>query len=65
MMQAHQNPLVSIDEPAPKRAKRPRAAQACDRCRTKKYKCDEQYPCAHCKSEISYTAIMRMNGLTC
>ncbi|CAI7677180.1 hypothetical protein N7533_006752 [Penicillium manginii] len=37
------------DEPTPKRAKRPRAAQACDRCRTKKYKCDEQYPCLHCK----------------
>ncbi|RAL14276.1 RmlC-like cupin [Aspergillus homomorphus CBS 101889] len=32
------------------RAKRPRAAQACDRCRSKKYKCDEQYPCSHCKT---------------
>ncbi|PYH41675.1 uncharacterized protein BP01DRAFT_418546 [Aspergillus saccharolyticus JOP 1030-1] len=36
------------DIPLP-RAKRPRAAQACDRCRSKKYKCDEQYPCSHCK----------------
>ncbi|RDW74385.1 Zn(II)2Cys6 transcription factor [Aspergillus mulundensis] len=33
----------------PPRSKRPRAAQACDRCRTKKYKCDELYPCSHCK----------------
>ncbi|KAL2811459.1 fungal-specific transcription factor domain-containing protein [Aspergillus cavernicola] len=31
------------------RSKRPRAAQACDRCRSKKYKCDERYPCSHCK----------------
>ncbi|KAI9374232.1 fungal-specific transcription factor domain-containing protein [Aspergillus egyptiacus] len=31
------------------RVKRPRAAQACERCRAKKYKCDELYPCAHCK----------------
>ncbi|KAJ5154352.1 transcriptional regulator family: Fungal Specific TF [Penicillium coprophilum] len=34
---------------ASKRTKRPRAAQACDRCRLKKYKCNEQYPCLHCK----------------
>ncbi|KAL5047645.1 hypothetical protein BDW71DRAFT_40329 [Aspergillus fruticulosus] len=33
----------------PPRSKRPRAAQACDRCRSKKYKCDELYPCSHCK----------------
>ncbi|KAJ5539666.1 hypothetical protein N7513_007998 [Penicillium frequentans] len=46
-MQAIQN--SPVDESAPKRAKRPRAAQACDRCRTKKYKCDEQYPCSHCR----------------
>ncbi|KAJ5155976.1 hypothetical protein N7492_008779, partial [Penicillium capsulatum] len=41
-------PARPVDEPAPKRSKRPRAAQACDRCRLKKYKCDEQYPCSHC-----------------
>ena len=44
-------PLAPVDTPAAKRAKRPRAAQACDRCRLKKYKCDEQYPCLHCKSK--------------
>ncbi|CAG8024443.1 unnamed protein product [Penicillium salamii] len=44
-------PLASVDTPVAKRAKRPRAAQACDRCRLKKYKCDEQYPCLHCKSK--------------
>ncbi|KAJ5520336.1 transcriptional regulator family: Fungal Specific TF [Penicillium fimorum] len=38
-----------IDRPASKRTKRPRATQACDRCRLKKYKCNEQYPCLHCK----------------
>ncbi|KAJ5132624.1 hypothetical protein N7448_006782 [Penicillium atrosanguineum] len=50
-MESSQSPILqsAVDEPAPKRAKRPRAAQACDRCRTKKYKCDEQYPCAHCR----------------
>ncbi|KAJ5683992.1 uncharacterized protein N7477_000337 [Penicillium maclennaniae] len=50
-MVSSQSPSLqpAADEPAPKRTKRPRAAQACDRCRTKKYKCDEQYPCAHCR----------------
>ncbi|CAI7613658.1 unnamed protein product [Penicillium bialowiezense] len=46
-MQHH--PIAPADTPAAKRTKRPRAAQACDRCRLKKYKCDEQYPCLHCK----------------
>jgi Fungal Zn(2)-Cys(6) binuclear cluster domain len=32
-----------------------RAQQACDTCRTKKAKCDEQRPCSHCKD----------NGLHC
>ncbi|KAB8255400.1 RmlC-like cupin [Aspergillus pseudonomiae] len=41
---------TTVDDSGPPRAKRPRAAQACDRCRTKKYKCDESYPCSHCKS---------------
>ncbi|KAJ5925646.1 hypothetical protein N7454_008285, partial [Penicillium verhagenii] len=54
-MQAIQN--SPGEDPAPKRAKRPRAAQACDRCRTKKYKCDEQYPCAHCRSELMEGAV--------
>jgi Fungal Zn(2)-Cys(6) binuclear cluster domain. len=31
------------------RARRPRAARACDYCRQKKYKCDELYPCSYCK----------------
>ncbi|PWY91380.1 RmlC-like cupin [Aspergillus sclerotioniger CBS 115572] len=42
--------IAEDDSLPPPRAKRPRAAQACDRCRAKKYKCDEQYPCSHCKS---------------
>ncbi|OQE37122.1 hypothetical protein PENCOP_c010G06173 [Penicillium coprophilum] len=43
---AHQ---PGLHQPASKRIKRPRAAQACDRCRLKKYKCNDQYPCLHCK----------------
>jgi hypothetical protein len=54
MMQNLRSPVNSAaDEPSAKRPKRPRAAQACDRCRLKKYKCDEQYPCLHCKSEYA------------
>lgn len=41
------------DEAVQPKQKRPRAAQACDRCRVKKYKCDESYPCLHCKSECA------------
>ena len=36
--------------PAVKR-KRPRAARACEACRTKKYRCDEQAPCSRCKKQ--------------
>lgn len=32
------------------KARRPRAARACNLCRVKKYKCDELHPCTHCKS---------------
>lgn len=39
------------DEAVCKRPKRQRAAQACERCRFKKYKCDELYPCSRCKSK--------------
>ena len=40
------------DEAGQPKPKRPRAAQACDRCRMKKYKCDESYPCLHCRSKF-------------
>lgn len=46
------------DDAVQPKAKRPRAAQACDRCRVKKYKCDESYPCLHCKSEWSFSAFL-------
>jgi hypothetical protein len=51
----------------PQRPKRQRAAQACDRCRLKKYKCDELYPCTHCKSKlVTYTGFNMIRGLiTC
>ncbi|KAI9037624.1 Zn(II)2Cys6 transcription factor [Aspergillus affinis] len=45
----HRQTRTAADDPVTPRAKRPRAAQACDRCRLKKYKCDELYPCSHCK----------------
>lgn len=32
-----------------KRARRPRAIQACNFCRTKKYRCDGNLPCVHCR----------------
>lgn len=38
------------DDAVQSKSKRPRAAQACERCRVKKYKCNESYPCAHCES---------------
>lgn len=41
---------LTEDHSGSKKRKRPRAIQACERCRLKKYKCDESYPCLHCKS---------------
>lgn len=35
--------------PHGQRARRPRAARACDACRVKKNKCDESYPCSYCE----------------
>ncbi|PYH29832.1 RmlC-like cupin [Aspergillus neoniger CBS 115656] len=52
------------DSLPPPRAKRPRAAQACDRCRAKKYKCDEQYPCAHCKNRYVADLERKVDELT-
>ncbi|PGH02031.1 hypothetical protein AJ80_08925 [Polytolypa hystricis UAMH7299] len=38
------------EEPASvRKRKRPRAIQACERCRLKKYKCNDFYPCFHCQ----------------
>ncbi|PSR77317.1 hypothetical protein BD289DRAFT_377888 [Coniella lustricola] len=33
------------------KARRPRAARACNLCRVKKNKCDELYPCTYCRSD--------------
>ncbi|KAJ4129069.1 hypothetical protein NW768_007600 [Fusarium equiseti] len=35
--------------PVVKRRRNPRAVLACERCRSKKYKCSEAQPCSHCK----------------
>ncbi|KAL1897848.1 hypothetical protein Sste5346_003700 [Sporothrix stenoceras] len=46
-----------------RKRKRPRAVQACERCRNKKYKCDELYPtCSHCTkagADCTYGRILR------
>ncbi|KAK0106311.1 hypothetical protein ONS96_003949 [Cadophora gregata f. sp. sojae] len=47
--------------------KRLRAARACDRCRTKKYRCDESTPCCHCRKHAlncTYSGgqIVRIDG---
>lgn len=34
----------------PPATKKRRAARACERCRAKKYKCDESFPCRKCTS---------------
>ena len=41
-----ESPVAAIEQ---KSRKRPRAARACESCRAKKYKCDEDYPCAQCR----------------
>lgn len=41
-------PLGQNDEPI--RGKRPRVALACQRCKTRKQKCDGSHPCSKCKS---------------
>jgi hypothetical protein len=35
------------------KSRRPRVVQACNFCRTKKYKCDGHIPCIHCRSKSS------------
>jgi len=41
----------SSDAALDRKRKRPRAARACDLCRSKKYKCDEQEPCTQCRKQ--------------
>ncbi|CAK7229853.1 hypothetical protein SBRCBS47491_007388 [Sporothrix bragantina] len=49
-----------------RKRKRPRAVQACERCRNKKYKCDELYPtCSHCTkagADCTYGRILRAHA---
>ncbi|KAM9877728.1 C6 transcription factor [Verticillium dahliae] len=45
-----QVPKARVTRAAVHKACRPRAARACDACRTKKNKCDELYPCTYCKN---------------
>jgi hypothetical protein len=50
-----ESPGAAVEQ---KSRKRPRAARACESCRAKKYKCDEDHPCAQCrklKSNCVYT----------
>ena len=41
----------SSDAALDRKRKRPRAARACDLCRSKKYKCDELEPCTQCRKQ--------------
>ncbi|KAK9447913.1 fungal-specific transcription factor domain-containing protein [Limtongia smithiae] len=49
-------------ERAEKKLRRPRASQACERCRVKKYKCDEEVPCSHCKRHNALCAYQRSSA---
>lgn len=51
---------ISPSSEPPQKKKRPRAAQACDRCRAKKYKCDESFPCFYCRKH-GYDCIYQGN----
>jgi hypothetical protein len=62
-MEVQQPPIVR--KPATRKFKQPRASQACERCRSKKYKCDEAYPCVHCKSKFLRRGLLaETNGFT-
>ncbi|KIM97424.1 hypothetical protein OIDMADRAFT_130637 [Oidiodendron maius Zn] len=52
-------PQNAVHSQAAKKFKRPRASQACERCRAKKYKCDEAHPCVHCKRHGEECAYQR------
>lgn len=41
-----ESPSSAVEQ---KSRKRPRAARACETCRAKKYRCDEDYPCGQCR----------------
>ncbi|KAK8244626.1 putative C6 transcription factor [Phyllosticta capitalensis] len=43
------SPQETAAASSPKPPRRPRAIQACNLCRSKKYKCDGISPCSHCK----------------
>ncbi|KAK7522312.1 Zn(II)2Cys6 transcription factor [Phyllosticta citriasiana] len=43
------SPQETAAASSPKPPRRPRAIQACNLCRAKKYKCDGISPCSHCK----------------
>ncbi|OCL07386.1 hypothetical protein AOQ84DRAFT_341914 [Glonium stellatum] len=44
------SPQPTVVAHSPSRPKRPRAIQACNLCRAKKYRCDGVCPCSHCRS---------------
>ncbi|KAF5606694.1 C6 transcription factor [Fusarium subglutinans] len=50
MDESIESQVPQVNRPAAQRPRRPRAARACDLCRSKKYKCDESYPCSYCQS---------------
>lgn len=59
-----QVPKARVTRAAVHKACRPRAARACDACRTKKNKCDELYPCTYCKSWSPFVSSPAISLLT-
>ncbi|KAF2659393.1 hypothetical protein K491DRAFT_591111 [Lophiostoma macrostomum CBS 122681] len=56
--------MAESARPLPSRRNLPRASHACERCRTKKAKCDQRQPCANCIShaEQCVYGLRRRNG---
>ena len=56
------NAADSVDgsQPAARQTRRPRAARACDLCRAKKNKCNEEVPCSYCHSQSALFAFRRI-----
>lgn len=53
MQQQQTSDAPEVAEEPRKKLKRPRAAQACEACRSRKVKCDESYPCSLCQRKSS------------
>ena len=64
-----ENAADSVDgsRPTVRQTRRPRAARACDLCRVKKNKCNEEIPCSYCRSQSLMLIVFHISlcQLTC